>query len=272
MSEQFPENLGHRYTLLETLGQGSSGIVYKAYDQQSNRYVALKTVAKDKGEALEHRRRFFRGAQLAAGLKHRHIIPVYDFGEEKSQLYIVTELLQGRDLKQVIQEGAQESLSQKLEWMIQLCDALGFAHEAGIIHRDIKPSNLFIRADGNLVVTDFEIARGESTDITKAGTIIGTPEYFSPEQIMMIRLDPRSDIFSVGLVFYELLTGTHPFRTKAFPSTLHKILNENPMPPRDLNPEISQTLSNLILRTLEKDINRRFESCRQLKAALMDSM
>lgn len=259
-----------RYSLVDKLGQGSMGVVYKAYDEMLDRYVALKTMVSDMTADTELRKRFYQEARLAAKINHPYIITVYDLGEVDGQLYIAMELLEGQDLKTYLKDGPPLSMEQKVEWMLQLAEAFSFAHEEGIIHRDIKPGNIHIRGNNDLVVMDFGIARAASSDITRAGAIIGTPEYISPEQILAIKVDHRADIFSLGLVFYEILTRTHPFRSANLPATIHKVLNEKPTPPIQIDPQIPKRLSDLVLKAMEKETSHRFQNCKEILQELMD--
>ncbi len=246
------------------------GVVYKAYDEMLDRYVALKTMVSDMTADTELRKRFYQEARLSAKINHPYIITVYDLGEVDGQLYIAMELLEGQDLKTYLKDGPPLSMEQKVEWMLQLAEAFSFAHEEGIIHRDIKPGNIHIRGNNDLVVMDFGIARAASSDITRAGAIIGTPEYISPEQILAIKVDHRADIFSLGLVFYEILTRTHPFRSTNLPATIHKVLNEKPIPPIQHDPQIPKHLSDLVLKAMEKEASHRFQSCKEILQELLD--
>lgn len=258
-----------RYALIDKLGQGSMGVVYKAYDEMLDRYVALKTMAADMNEDNDLRKRFYQEARLAARLHHPHIITVYDLGEVEGQIYIAMELLKGTDLKSVLKKGVTLPLEKKINWIIQLTEAVAFAHQDGIVHRDIKPGNIHIRDNGEVVVMDFGIARASTSDITKAGMIIGTPEYISPEQILAIRVDQRADIFSVGVVCYELLTGTHPFRSPNLPAIIHKVLNEKPPPPMQKEPQIPAQLDAIVQKAMEKDVQNRFQNCEAMLEDLL---
>ena len=252
-----------RYSLNEKLGQGSMGVVYRAYDEMLDRFVAVKTMTHELTTSEDLRKRFHREASLAAKLHHPNIITIYDFGEEDGRLYIAMELLDGTDLKSII-GSPDTSLETKLDWMVQLTRAFGYAHRHHIVHRDIKPSNIHIRANGRPVVTDFGIARAASSEITRRGVIVGTPEYIAPEQILELRVDHRADIFSLGLLFYELLTGTHPFRAASLGATAHKILNEKAAPPESLNPEIPQAISLIVRKAIERNVNSRYQSCDEM--------
>ena len=259
-----------RYTLVDKLGQGSMGVVYKAYDEMLDRYVALKTMVSDMTTDTELRKRFYQEARLAAKINHPYIITVFDLGEVEGQIYIAMELLEGEDLKSFLKEGKPLSMEQKVDWMIQLAEAFKFAHDEGIIHRDIKPGNIHIRSSGDLVVMDFGIARAASSDITRAGAIIGTPEYISPEQILAIKVDHRADIFSLGLVFYEILTRTHPFRSANLPATIHRVLNENPVPPNQVDHTIPVRLSDLVMKAMAKDVADRYQNCKEILQELLN--
>jgi serine/threonine protein kinase len=257
-----------RYSLLEKLGQGSMGVVYRGYDEGLERFVAVKTMNHELNSSEDLRKRFHREASLAAKLRHPNIITIYDFGEEDGRLYIAMELLDGNDLKSVISK-SNTSLEVKLDWMVQLCRAFGYAHRHHIVHRDIKPSNIQIRANGRPVVTDFGIARAASSEITRKGVIMGTPEYIAPEQILELRVDHRADIFSLGLLFYEMLTGTHPFRADSLAATAHKILNEKAVPPESLNPSIPQAISAIVRKAIDRNVNSRYQSCEDMLQDLL---
>ncbi len=261
------DRIGH-YRILQELGQGSMGVVFRAYDEEQNREVALKTIATEMRGNPELRKRFYLEADVARKLDHPGIIHVLEVGEAGGHMFIAMELLDGQDLKTLIKHGPQTSLEQRIDWMRQLTAAIGYAHSKGIIHRDVKPGNIHIRSNGKAVVMDFGIARTADSRITTRGAILGTPEYISPEQVLAIRVDHRADIFSLGLVFYELLTGAHPFRSKNLPSTVHRILNESPPSPEQLNPAIPIGLAAIVLKMLEKDLNARYQSCARILADL----
>lgn len=258
-----------RYALMEKIAQGSMGVVYKAYDEMLDRLVALKMMVPEAMANPELRRRFNQEAQLASKLAHPNIVEIYELGEDGGKVYIAMELLDGANLKTMIQERITVPLQTKLEWMLQLTDALFFAHQRQVIHRDIKPGNIQIRSNGNAVVMDFGIARAASSRITKTGSILGTPEYISPEQILAIHVDYRADIFSLGIVCYEFLTGKHPFRVASLPGTIHRILNDRPVAPHQLDPTIPESISLIILKGLEKDTNRRYQSCDEMHKDLL---
>ncbi len=251
------------YSLTELLGRGSTGIVYKAYDKDANRYVAVKTLAAEFSSDPALHNSFYQEAKLAVNLRHPHIVRIYQLGEADGEIFIAMELLQGHDLKQVLKQGLGIAMEQKLQWMIQLARALSYAHGEGIIHGDIKPGNLHICDDSRLVVMDFGIARAANVPHHGHG-VTGTPDYISPEQILAVRSDHRADIFAMGIVFYELLTEKHPFRGRNLPATIYRILNETPAPVQELNPQVSAKLSRLVLRAMERNVNSRFQNCEDL--------
>jgi eukaryotic-like serine/threonine-protein kinase len=240
------------------------GIVYKAHDELMDRHVAIKTMAGDMAGSPELRKRFSQEARLAARLNHPHIIKIFDMGESDGHIYIAMELLEGQDLKAYIRTGRSRPMHKLHSWLVQLADAIAFAHKQGIIHRDIKPANVHITQENNLVLMDFGIARASSSRITGDGAIIGTPEYISPEQVLALEIDHRADIFSLGLVYYEMLTRVHPFRSSTLATTIHRILHERPAPPKSINSRIPDRLSNLVLKCMEKEAKYRYHDCRSL--------
>ncbi|PYV13435.1 MAG: hypothetical protein DMG07_14565, partial [Acidobacteria bacterium] len=249
-----------KYVLAEKLGEGAMGAVYKAYDEVLDRHVAIKTMGEDIRWDPELKLRFYREARSAASLHHPNIITVHDLGEEGKIAYIVMELLDGQDLKAIIREKAALPLEQKLSIMVQVAEGLSHAHSRGIIHRDIKPGNLHLTRGGVAKILDFGIARVPSSDLTQVGTRLGTPVYMSPEQIRDEEYDGRSDLFSVGIVFYELLTYVHPFRAKSVKQTLDNVLNEKPLPLENYFPEAPPDLVPILDSSLAKQPDRRYAS------------
>jgi eukaryotic-like serine/threonine-protein kinase len=256
------------YTLIDFIGKGSMGSVYRAFHSPTRKHVALKLMNVHRDSPADRKQRFYREAQLAAQLDHPHIIKIYDVAEEEDQVYISMELLSGRDLKAVMESSDEVSLKQKVHWIAELSETFAHAHTNGIVHRDIKPSNVWIRRDNSTVVMDFGIARPPVSDITLGGIILGTPDYISPEQILSVRVDQRTDIFLLGLVFFQLLTGVHPFLGETQAATAHNLLNENPKPPHAINPEIPESISEMILKCLNKNMNFRPQSCAEMLSAL----
>lgn len=255
------------YTLLSRLGEGTTGVVYKASRSTDGKYVALKIYRRE-DSSEDAVKRHFRGTQLASQLDHPHIVRIHDYGEVDRSFFVASELLEGSDLKSVLPMSREIRLRSKCRWMIQLCEALAYAHQQGVIHRDMKPANVFVCNSGDLVLTDFGIARKSESDITRSGTIVGTPDYFSPEQILMVRPDPKSDIFSLGIVFYELWTGVHPFRADTLSATVHRILNETPVPAHEANPDVPIEMDPIFRKLLHRDPKLRYASCNEVAADL----
>jgi eukaryotic-like serine/threonine-protein kinase len=246
-----------KYRILTRIGQGAMGEVYKAHDPLLNRYVAIKTIASAVGTDPQFRRRFQREAQAAAQLNHPHIITVFDFGEAEGITYMAMELLEGRDLKDVIAGGGLGSLRETLTVMQQVCDGVAFAHSKGVVHRDLKPGNIHIQPNGQVKVLDFGLARIETSDMTRTGTVMGTPYYMSPEQVRGEKASPRSDVFSLGSVFYEMLTGRRAFGDNPH-QALVRILGEEPPPIRKLAPQTPDLVVAVVERALTKDTAGRY--------------
>lgn len=264
------EKLG-KYKITEKLGEGAMGAVYKAYDEASDRYVAVKAMSSDIKWDPEFKLRFYRAAQSAASLNHPNIVTILELGEEDKITFIVMELLVGQDFKTIIRERSPFTLEQKLSFMAQVGDGLSHAHTSGVIHRDIKPSNIHLSDNGNVKILDFGIARIPSSDLTRSGVRRGTPIYMSPELIRGHQCDERSDIFSAGIVFYELLTYIHPFRGKNIVKTMDNILSQAHLPFAEQFPDAPSGLLPILNNCLEKEPCKRFGSmtevsrmCRQL--------
>jgi serine/threonine protein kinase len=206
-----------RYRLVKVLGQGAMGVVYEAVDTRLNRTVAIKTVLRshlaDETTANEYATRFEREAQAAARLTHPHVVTVFDFGEHEDISYIVMEFIRGRELNQAFEAGQHFPLSEAIRIMRELLSALDYAHQQGIVHRDIKPANVMLDPAGRVKLTDFGVARvaNANQDRTMPGTLVGTPSYMSPEQILGLAVGSRADIFAAGVILYQFLTGRRPF-------------------------------------------------------------
>ena len=261
-----------RYQILERIGRGAMATVYKAYDPEINRTLALKFLQPDLCVEEEHRSRFLREAKAAGALSHPNIVTVFDVGEIQGRPYIAMELLEGTPLSELMRPGTSVSIRDVVETGIQLARALDYAHAKGIFHRDIKPSNIMRLKDGNTIkVTDFGIARidgGEDTGHTRVGTVLGTPKYMSPEQAMGEKVDGRSDLFSVGVVLYQLLAGQAPFDATSIVTLAHRIAREDPTPIEKLRRDVPPALRRVIGRCLKKQPDRRFQTGRELAMAL----
>ncbi|HYR35780.1 MAG TPA: protein kinase [Burkholderiales bacterium] len=265
-----------RYNIERTLGKGAMGVVYEGIDPRLGRRVAIKTILKshlDEDTAKDYSMRFVREAQAVARLNHPNIVQVYDFGEEGDIAYLVMEFIKGKELKTFFDANERFDLKEAVRIMCELCDALDFAHNAGIIHRDIKPANVMLDAQARTKLTDFGVARVQDSDKTsvertQAGTMVGTPAYMSPEQITGGNIDKRSDVFSAGIILYQFLTGEKPFTGSGAWTIAKKIIQEEPPLPSSLNNAITPLFDGVVNRALAKNPEQRFQSARDLSVAL----
>lgn len=271
LSESFikQRKLVGRYQVIEPIGKGTMGYVYKAVDSRINRPVALKIIRfSDEFDAeliSEIRDRFFREAEIAGKLNHPSIVTVYDVGEDRDLTYMAMEYLQGKDLELYCEKQNLLPLMKVLEVVYQVADALEYAHTMGVIHRDIKPANIMLLNSGSVKVTDFGIAKAVSSSRTKTGVILGTPNYMSPEQIMGHKMDARSDIFSLGVLFFQLLTGELPFRGDNLSALLYQITQGKHPSVRQLRPRLPRACEQIIDKALAKSPSDRFKSARDMK-------
>jgi serine/threonine protein kinase len=261
------ERIG-KYQILGEIGRGTMGTVYKARDPILKRDVAIKTLAASPGKNDESRRRFEREAQAAALLAHPNIVTVHDFGEEQGLTYMAMELLEGQDLKDVIGTPKMAVLEDKLRVMEQIAAGLALAHGKGVVHRDLKPANIHLQPNGQVKLVDFGLARLDESDMTQTGVVLGTPNYMSPEQALGDRVDARTDVFSAGALFYELLTNRKPFDAETTPGVLYQVVHKQPVPIRQWTADVPPILVEVVERALAKDKNQRFQNGRQLRAAL----
>jgi serine/threonine-protein kinase len=257
-----------RYRVLGRLGSGGMSEVYCAEDQQLGRKVALKVLAPRFAEDHEFVERFRREASSAAALQHPNIVGIYDRGEWDGTYYIAMEFLDGRSLKDLVRERGPLPPGFAADIVVQVLKALRFAHRRGVVHRDIKPHNVILDEEGRAKVTDFGIARAGASDITETGSIMGTAQYLSPEQAQGQRVDARSDLYAVGVLLYELLTGRPPFEGDSAVSVALKQVAEAPVPPSRLNPAVTPALEAVVLRALRKDPAARFPDADAFIAAL----
>jgi tetratricopeptide (TPR) repeat protein/tRNA A-37 threonylcarbamoyl transferase component Bud32 len=258
-----------RYQVIEELGKGGMGRVYKVLDEKIKEKVALKLLKPEisaDGQAIE---RFSNELRLARKISHRHVCRMFDLGEDRGTHFITMEYVPGEDLKSILRMMGQMSPGKAVLIARQVCEGLAEAHRLGVVHRDLKPQNIMIDRDGNVRIMDFGIARSlKVKGMTGAGVVIGTPEYMSPEQIEGGEVDNRSDIYSLGIILYEMMTGRVPFEGETFLSIALKQKTEKPRPPRELNPQIPEDLVRIILRCLEKDKAARYESVEDILAEL----
>jgi len=248
------------------------GLVYLAHDPKIDRKVAIKTIQRNpsvqESEAEESRQRFLREAQAAGKLIHPGIVTIFDVGDDQGFSYIAMEYIEGDTLEAATKPDHLLPVEMVVRMVIQGCNALDYAHEHKIVHRDIKPANLMVIAGKQLKVTDFGLAKNPSANLTSAGTLVGTPNYMSPEQIMGRALDGRSDLFSMGVVLYELLTGDRPFGGDTISTIIYKILHEIPKSPEAVNPRVPAALTQVILKAIDKDPAKRFQAGHEFAASL----
>jgi serine/threonine protein kinase len=257
-----------RYRILEKIGQGATSNVYKGHDAALGRDLAIKVISSDVVADEVQRKRFQREAQAAARLAHPHIVKVFDFGQEQDKLYMAMELLQGTDLKQAVADRRLKTLDEKLDVLEQICDGLAFAHQNGIVHRDLKPANIHLLPDGQVKIMDFGLARMSGSDMTRTGLVMGTPHYMSPEQVRGEHVDARSDVFSLGCVFYEILTGSKPFDAESLHSVLYMVLQATPRPPREVVPDLPKVVQQLLERSMAREPAARFPDGTSFLAAV----
>jgi len=246
------------------------GVVYEAFDPLIQRIVALKTIRPDQlagGNAEEILARFRREAQAAGRLSHPNIVAIHDCGEDAGVWYIAMELVHGRELREYFEKNERFATADAVRILSQILAALGYSHRLGVVHRDIKPSNIFLLPDGTVKVADFGIAHIESSELTQVGTVLGTPAYMSPEQILGLPVDGRSDLFSVGVILYQFLTGERPFTGNAT-ITMRKVLEEDPLPPSRFNVQIPGAMDAVVRKALAKKPEERFQSAEEFATAL----
>jgi tetratricopeptide (TPR) repeat protein len=257
-----------KYKILDKIGEGAMGEVYRAHDPVLNRFVAIKTVAPTLTADEQFRQRFHREAQSAAALSHRNIVTVFEFGEERGVTYMVMELLEGTDLRTLINTRAVPRLEDKLSIVEQICDGLGYAHQKGVVHRDLKPPNIHVLPSRQVKIMDFGLARLGASELTRSGTVMGTPNYMSPEQVRGEKVDARSDVFSVGALTYELLVGHKPFEAESLHTVLYMVLDQEPEPIRNWVPGMPIPVVQVVERALAKDPARRFRNGAEMREAL----
>lgn len=263
-----------RYQVLGTLGKGAMGHVYKGIDPAINRPVALKTIrldfVSDPDEMAELKERLFREAQAAGKLSHPNIVTIYDVGSEGHLQYIAMEYLEGVTLEEMIKKKTKFNYKIISQIIIQICNALDYAHEKGIVHRDIKPANIMVLSDYSIKLMDYGIARIDSNSMTKTGIAMGTPNYISPEQLKGMTVDRRADIFSLGVVIYELLLGQRPFKGENITSLIYSITTGEPEKPSNINPQVPLLFDHVIEKALKKNPDERYQSAKEMIQDLSD--
>jgi tRNA A-37 threonylcarbamoyl transferase component Bud32 len=263
-----------RYQVVEIVGKGAMGTVLKGIDPAINRPVALKTIRlefmSDQTEMEELRDRLMREARAAGKLSHPNIVTIYDIGSENNIHYIAMEYLEGQTLENLIKRKVQFSYKIIANIIAQICKGLQYAHDQGIIHRDVKPANIMVLPDYTVKVMDFGIARVDSTSMTKTGIAMGTPNYIAPELLQGKSVDRRCDIFSLGVVLYELLTGRRPFKGENLTSLIFSIINDNPPQPSKINENIPLIFDHIAMRALNKNPLERFQKASDMMNAMAD--
>ncbi|HEX7250523.1 MAG TPA: serine/threonine-protein kinase, partial [Burkholderiales bacterium] len=268
-----PAQLG-KYTISEVLGKGAMGVVYKGFDPHIRRTVALKTIRKDLVDDEQEATllaRFHNEAQAAGRLSHPGIVGVYEWGEEGDVAFLAMEYVEGNSLREYFVRGTRFDTRDTVSVMVQVLDALQHAHEQGVWHRDIKPANIIVMKNGKLKIADFGIARIDSSNLTQIGAIMGTPGYMSPEQYSGAMVDWRADLFSAGVVMYQLLTGERPF-TGSAESIAYKVCHEKPRLPSEVDPaRCSEQFDAVVMAALAKKPEDRFQEARAFRDAVLDA-
>lgn len=270
-----PKKLG-RYEIVRELGKGAMGVVYEGIDPNIGRRVAIKTARRDVLEASglveEMMERFLREARAAGNLNHPNIITIYDSDEEDGLAYIAMEYLDGGDLRDTLDRRATLDIKEIAEIGAEICDALAAAHDDGVVHRDVKPANILTPSSGKLIVADFGIARVADSNLTQEGAMIGTPHYMSPEQFMGHKIDGRTDLFSVAIILYELLTGEKPFGGEALSTVMHHVIKSTPTAPSELNVAVPESMDTVVMKALAKRPAERYVDGRAMAAALREAL
>jgi eukaryotic-like serine/threonine-protein kinase len=259
-----PATFVGKYQILELVGEGAMGNVYRALDPVLNRTVAVKVMSDAIARDLSLRDRFMREAQAAGSLQHPNVVTIYDFGEVDGHLYIAMEYVDGIDLEQMIEQRIPMSLDDKLGIMIDVLVGLTYAHRGGIVHRDIKPANIRVTEDGRGKIMDFGVAHLESTKMTATGVMVGTPNYMAPEQVTGQKVGPATDIFAAAAVLYELLTHHKAFGAESLHNVLFKVVSEDPPPLAMVAPELPKALDPVLRKALAKESGERYQSAQEM--------
>jgi serine/threonine-protein kinase len=262
-----PGRIG-KYEIVSKIGQGAMGEVYKARDTVLDRFVAIKTMSPAVLGNPEMGQRFLREAQSAARLNHPNIVTLHDFGEDAGQYYMAMELLDGEDLSRALRRGALPTLEDKVAVMEQILDGVAYAHNMGVIHRDLKPPNIHVQPNGHIKVMDFGLARLGESEITRAGTVMGTPNYMSPEQVRGEKTGPASDVFSLGAMFYEVISGQKAFDADSMHAVLYRVTESNPAPLTEICDGVPPVIVTFIWRALAKAPELRYRDAGQMRDAL----
>ena len=262
-----------RFEVLAEIGRGAMGIVYKAKDPMLERVVAIKTInmGLDRDGAEMYEKRFYQEARAAGGLNHPNIVTVYDIGKTDTECYMAMEYIEGAELRTLLLPGKPLPVPRALSIAAQVAEGLAYAHERGVVHRDIKPANIMVPENGAVKITDFGIARMRSSSVqTQTGMMMGSPKYMSPEQVIGKRADHRTDIFSLGVILYEMLTGATPFAGESVNAVMYQIVNFVPPAPSAINPASPAALDAIVADMLAKSLEERYQSAAEVARGLRE--
>jgi len=262
-----------RFEVLAEIGRGAMGIVYKAKDPMLERVVAIKTInmAMDRDGAEMYEKRFYQEARAAGGLNHPNIVTVYDIGKTETECYMAMEYIEGAELRSLLLPGKPLPVPRCLSIAAQVAEGLAYAHERGVVHRDIKPANIMVPESGAVKITDFGIARMRTSAVkTQTGMMMGSPKYMSPEQVIGKRADHRADIFSLGVILYEMLTGAAPFTGESVNAVMYQIVNFVPPAPSAVNPATPVAVDAIVARMLAKSLDERYQSAAEIARSLRE--
>lgn len=267
-----PRLLNNRYQLLDQLGKGGMAVVYRARDLMLERFVAVKLLREDYSRDPAFQQRFRQEAKAAANLSHPNIVTVHDFGLDQGQLFLVMEFVPGTDLKTLIKQRGRFTPEEAVPLLIQACAGIGYAHRAGLVHCDVKPQNMLVTPDQRLKVTDFGIARALSTvhSDEQADVVWGSPQYFAPEQASGAAPSPATDVYSLGVVMYESLTGSLPFRASTAVDLARLHMEAEPPRLTEMVPDIAPALEQILTKVLSKEPSQRYRTADQLGRVLMN--
>ena len=264
-----------KYQIQGVLGKGAMGVVYKAFDPNIARTVAIKTIHAsllDTDMGRELLSRFRNEAQAVGRLNHANIVGIYEFDQDRGTPYFVMEYVEGQDLKSILKDGRKFTPDEAVNIVSAILSALAYTHQLGIVHRDIKPANVFITHDGQIKLADFGIARVDNAELTQMGSVLGTPSYMSPEQCKGMKVDARSDLFSTGVVLYELLVGRKPFGGENTHAIMHSVLSSEPARPTSHDKEIPKEFDTIIRKALAKDLEHRYQNAEIFRNDLLKAV
>ena len=268
MTDAIPTQIG-KYKIVELVGEGAMGTVYRATDSVLGRTVAVKVMNASIARQQDHRQRFLREAQAAGSLQHPNVVTIYDLGELDGHLFIAMEFVHGTDLEKLITAVEPLKLQSKLDIIVDVLMGLSYAHKHGIVHRDIKPANIRVGEDGHAKIMDFGVAHLASSDMTRTGLVVGTPSYMAPEQVMGGKAVPGTDLFAVGAVLYHLITGSKPFEGPTLQSLFYRIVTDMPKPLDEVRPGLPSSLNAIIQKAMAKDPAQRYANALDMANAII---